>query len=104
MIRKKHNITNSCPMCGKSIVEEDISKHRCDSLAAVINNSPDPKKAADDFMKQLDSLTKDYSWIKVKRYVDDESLTWEERYARLMKHHEEETTFLINEVNKLRNK
>lgn len=91
-------------MCGVPIVG-DIAKHRCDSLAAVINNSPDPKKTADDFMRQLDSLTEkkpDYSWIKVKRYVDDESLTWEERYKRLMEHHIEETTFLIDEVNKLK--
>lgn len=81
MIRKKHNITNSCPMCGVPIVG-DIAKHRCES-------SDKPAKP-------------DYSWIKVKRYVDDESLTWEERYKRLMQHHIEETTFLIDEVNKLR--
>lgn len=53
-------------------------------------------------MNQLDALT-DYSWIKVKKYVDDETLSWEERYKRLMDHHEKETRFLINEVNRLRN-
>jgi len=66
-------------MCGKPIVEADMGQHRC------------------EVFKKLD-----YSWIKVKRYVDDETLSWEERYNRLMKHHEEETTFLIDEVNKLR--
>lgn len=42
-----------------------------------------------------------YSWIKVKRYKMDESLSWEERYKQLEQHHIEETTFLINEVRKL---
>lgn len=46
----------------------------------------------------------DYSWIKIKRYVDDETLTWEERYNRLMKHHEEETKFIINKVFELSKK
>lgn len=96
---RKHRIHNSCPICGGAIIEQDPGKHRCDSLAAVINNSPD---SATDFMNQLDALT-DYSWIKVKKYVDDETLSWEERYKRLMDHHEKETRFLINEVNRLRN-
>lgn len=42
-----------------------------------------------------------YGWIKVKRYVDDPSLSWEERYARLDSHHTKETTFLINKVREL---
>lgn len=46
----------------------------------------------------------DYSWIKVKRYVDDPSLSWEERYRRLEEHHEKETKFLIAEVERLRGK
>lgn len=40
----------------------------------------------------------DYSWIKVKKYVDDETLSWEERYKRLETHHKEETEFLIQKV------
>lgn len=32
--------------------------------------------------------------IPIKKYVDDEFLTWEERYKRLMTHHEEETKWL----------
>lgn len=42
-----------------------------------------------------------YKWIKVKRYVDDPSLSWEERYKRLEEHHMKETTFLIEEVRNL---
>ncbi len=39
----------------------------------------------------------DYSWIKVKRWVDDPSKPWEERFEALKKHHEVETKFLIGE-------
>lgn len=39
-----------------------------------------------------------YKWIKVKKYVDDQSLSWEERYKRLEKHHLEETNFLIDKI------
>lgn len=39
-----------------------------------------------------------YSWIKVKKYKMDESLSWEERYKQLEAHHIEETTFLIEEL------
>ena len=33
--------------------------------------------------------------ISIKKYVDDASLTWEERYRKLEAHHTEETTYLI---------
>ena len=39
--------------------------------------------------------------IPIKRYVDDPSLTWEERYARLLAHHEDETKFLISTIEEL---
>ena len=39
-----------------------------------------------------------YKWIKVKKFVDDQSLSWEERYKRLEKHHLEETNFLIDKI------
>ncbi|WP_442266645.1 hypothetical protein ACSIGC_02825 [Tenacibaculum sp. ZS6-P6] len=39
-----------------------------------------------------------YKWIKVKKYVDDQSLSREERYKRLEKHHLEETNFLIDKI------
>lgn len=45
-----------------------------------------------------------FKWIRVKKYSDDASLTWEERYRRLEKHHVEETTFLINEIRRLARK
>ena len=44
-----------------------------------------------------------YKWVKVKRYVDDETLSWEDRYGRLDKHHIDETTFLIDKVRELVN-
>ena len=42
-----------------------------------------------------------YQWIKVPRYTDDESLTFEERLKRLQEHHIKETTFLIEKVREL---
>jgi len=42
-----------------------------------------------------------YRWIKVKKYVDDENLSYEERYRRLEQHHIEETTFLINKIREI---
>jgi len=44
-----------------------------------------------------------YRWIKVKKFVDDESLSWEERFKALEKHHIEETTFLINKIREIVN-
>jgi hypothetical protein len=44
-----------------------------------------------------------YGWIKVRRHTDDPSLSWEERYRRLERHHEAETTFLINKVRDIGN-
>jgi len=42
-----------------------------------------------------------YKWIKIKKYEDDDSLTWEERYKRLEEHHQKETTFLIHKIREL---
>ena len=42
-----------------------------------------------------------YGWIKVPRYVMDESKTWEERYRLFEHHHIQETTFLIEKVREL---
>lgn len=42
-----------------------------------------------------------YSWIKVPKYKDDSSLSWEDRYKTFEKHHIEETTFLIQKVRDL---
>ena len=50
---------------------------------------------------ELDNTLNTYSWIKVKRYEDDPSLSWEERYKRLEEHHMKETDFLIKKVREL---
>jgi len=42
-----------------------------------------------------------FGWIKVKRFKEDESKSWEDRYKALLKHHEAEATFLINKVREL---
>lgn len=42
-----------------------------------------------------------YKWIKIKNYKDDDTLTWEERYRILEKHHIEETNFLIDKVREI---
>ncbi len=39
--------------------------------------------------------------IPIKKYVMNETLSWEERYYQLDKHHKEETLFLIGVVEKL---
>lgn len=39
--------------------------------------------------------------IPIKKYVDDPSLTWEERYRRLEQHHSEETQWLIKELQRV---
>lgn len=39
--------------------------------------------------------------IPIKRYVMNETLSWEERYRALEKHHEEETKFLIGRIEEL---
>lgn len=40
--------------------------------------------------------------VPIKKYVMDESLSWEERYKKLEAHHLEEVTWLIEEVKRLR--
>jgi len=39
-----------------------------------------------------------YKWIKVPKYKDNESLSWEERYQLLNEHYVRETTFLIEKL------
>lgn len=39
--------------------------------------------------------------IPIKKYVMDESLSWEERYRQLEKHHEEETTWMMQQIKEL---
>lgn len=49
------------------------------------------------FNKETEIL-ETYKWIKIKKYKDDNTLTWEERYKKLEKHHIEETNFLIEKI------
>jgi hypothetical protein len=44
---------------------------------------------------------KGYGWIKVPKYVMDESQPWEVRYQQLQQHHIAETPFLIEKVREL---
>jgi len=52
-------------------------------------------------MTDKEEILTSYKWIKVPRYQDDESLSWEERYHRLNQHHVKETTFLIEKIRKI---
>ena len=36
--------------------------------------------------------------VPIKKYVEDTSLTWEERYKRLDAHHIEETSWMMNRI------
>jgi hypothetical protein len=51
--------------------------------------------------KEKAEILESYKWIKVEKYRDDPSLSWEERYKKLEKHHIEETEFLINKIREL---
>ncbi len=42
-----------------------------------------------------------HNWIKVERYKDDDTLTWEERYKRLNEHYINETNFLITKIREI---
>ncbi len=51
--------------------------------------------------EQVREILETYRWIKVKRFVDDPTLSAEERFKRLEEHHNRETTFLIDFVREL---
>lgn len=51
--------------------------------------------------EEKNEILEGYKWIKVKRYVMDESLSWEERYMQLEAHHEKETSFLIEKIREI---
>jgi len=50
---------------------------------------------------ERDLILNTYRWIKVPRYNDDETLSWEERFNKLQEHHIRETQFLIDKVREL---
>lgn len=51
--------------------------------------------------ENLEKRYEGYAWIKVGRYRDDPTLSWEERFRILEAHHVKETQFLIEEVRRL---
>lgn len=51
--------------------------------------------------KDKKEILESYKWIKVKKYKDDDTLSWEERYKLLEQHHIEETNFLIDKIRKI---
>jgi hypothetical protein len=52
-------------------------------------------------MIDKEEILHSYKWIKVPKYKDDDTLSWEERYLRLNEHHIEETTFLIEKIREI---
>ncbi|QKJ28714.1 hypothetical protein HQ865_02715 [Mucilaginibacter mali] len=52
-------------------------------------------------MMDKNEILNSYKWIKVPKYRDDDSLSWEERYNRLNEHHIQETTFLIDKIREI---
>lgn len=50
---------------------------------------------------EKEEILNSYKWIKVKKFVDDETKSWEERFKALEKHHLEETNFLINKTREI---
>jgi len=53
----------------------------------------------DDLVSIIDP--ENFSWIKVKKYIQDENAPWKEKYQALEDHHVKETTFLLNKCRKL---
>ena len=51
--------------------------------------------------KEKQEILNTYKWIKVPKYVDDESLSLEERLKKLQDHHIIETSFLIDKIRTL---
>lgn len=42
--------------------------------------------------------------IPIKKFVDDETLSYQERFERLLKHHEEETKWMYNKLKEYKKK
>lgn len=51
--------------------------------------------------EEKDIILNTYKWIKVPKFVDDDTLSWAERYNKLHEHHIRETSFLIEKVREL---
>lgn len=89
-----------CSICGKTGNTTSIIFSSKGSIMHCNEHTPEEIEATVKRVKSMHDYS-GYGWIKVKRYVDDPSLSWEERYARLDAHHTKETTFLINKIRDL---
>lgn len=49
-------------------------------------------------LDELKQILTTYSWIKVKQYIDDESLSDKEKLEKFKEHHKEEIEFLIHKI------
>lgn len=107
------------PACAIEHCDAEIARHRAsvEQSAQGDSSSGDPSCYPDDRRELGGSRSselaesaeasaldgaEDYSWIKVPRFVDDPTKSWEDRFKTLEAHHERETTFLIEEVERLR--
>jgi hypothetical protein len=50
---------------------------------------------------EINEICQTWNWVKVKRYQDDPTKSWEDRYKALERHHLKETEFLIAKVREL---
>lgn len=57
---------------------------------------------------ERDKILNTYEWIKVKKYdgyegndMTNPNVDWKSEYKQLMKHHKEETEFLINKIREI---
>lgn len=55
----------------------------------------------DSYLDSERGLVKIIMKIPIKKYIMDESLTWEDRYKKLVAHHAEETAWMIAEIKRL---
>lgn len=51
--------------------------------------------------EEKQEILETYKWIKVKRYISDETKSWSERYRDLEVHHLQETNFLIDKIRQI---
>jgi hypothetical protein len=72
-----------------------------DQQKAIANARVESEKNKEEREEILNS----YAWIKVPRYYEvdpsREDVDWKAEYQKLMEHHKEETTFLIDKVREI---
>lgn len=67
-------------------------------VAHILDSLPSDRSLS---LAEAQKILETFGWIRVARYRDDETLSWEERYKRLEQHHIEETSFLIERIRTL---